>query len=371
MKIVEQLSGELSGALSGADEIWVAVALMNSQGLDYILALAGNATKHFLLGVSLPTEPRVLRKLFEERLHPVVNVRLDKDVFYHPKVYLARRGQAFTGFIGSANCTSAGLNTNIELSIRIDTQSTCRELLRWFEGRYAKASELTKSYLDGYEVRFQRRKLLQKREIKEAKGELKRLEQSTSSILRERERLTRALRRYRQGANYMQVVRERRAAVGRLRQSLDYPNFDIAKMDIDMFFSIPDLGNIVDLPKPTIKRNIQKFSMLLSALCDENIDVAQRYDDALSGRMKIRGVGEGMVSKILTIHKPDKYGVVNETSKRALAKYGIELPRNSSKGEKYRAICGVLRDICSQTNIKDLSVLDHYLYLKGRKKPTT
>ena len=148
---------------------------------------------------------------------------------------------------------------------------------------------------------------------------------------------------------------------------MDYPYFE--NIDVDTFFKIKDLGNIISIPKPTINREIERFSLLLKTLCDENIDIASRYDRAISGDLEIRGVKQGLISKILTIHDPQKYYVENRRTLRAFKYYGIKLPSGLTKGEKYKMTSKMLEEICKKINFKSLAVLDYYLYIEGEDQP--
>jgi hypothetical protein len=97
-------------------------------------------------------------------------------------------------------------------------------------------------------------------------------------------------------------------------------------------------------------------------LCDETIDISIRYDQAFSDQYKIRGVKDGVISKLLTIHRPDVYYVKNTKSVNTLTRYGLTSPHGLSRGQKYKATAQFLIGICKASGIKDLAVLDHYLY---------
>ena len=70
-------------------------------------------------------------------------------------------------------------------------------------------------------------------------------------------------------------------------------------------------------------------------ICDEKNDIEIRYDKALAGNFKIWGVSEGLISKVLTIHDPQKYYVKNKKSDSVLGKYGLQLPKELTPGAKY------------------------------------
>ncbi len=102
-------------------------------------------------------------------------------------------------------------------------------------------------------------------------------------------------------------------------------------------------------------------------LCDENVSIVERYNQAFSPPYKVEGAAQAMVSKILTVHNPDQYFVNNDRAQSALKKYGIEFPRGLKPGEKYKITADVLKEICLRTKIENLAVLDHYLHLEGKK----
>ncbi|MDX2048551.1 MAG: phospholipase D family protein [Chitinophagaceae bacterium] len=365
-KLITKLSDNLIPDIKMSDEIWIAVALLNSTGLKFITdKLPEGCIQSYLVGVDLPTEPKALWTLFEWQLKSnlTVNLYTDKE-YFHPKLYLFRKRNSYKGFIGSANCTNGGLNDNIELTVSIDDQEICKELKVWFEKLSATAKPLTKKFLQTYQDEYSARRERKRDEERAAKREKQELNEEYEATLTERNEFIRVLKNYRRKATeYNDVVAERKATVKELRSTLDYPNF--SNIDIDSFFAIWELGHIIALPKPTIKREIKKFSKLLSMLCDEQTDIAVRYNRALEGDLKIRGINEGLISKLLVIHNPDIYFVKNDKTTTALKKYGIELPRGLSRGDKYKITCKFLRQICKETDIENLAVLDYYLYIEG------
>ncbi len=366
-KLITKLSDDLLHSLRSADEIWIAVALLNSKGLNFVMEhLPEGCIQNYLVGINLPTEPKALWTLFELQFESTqtVNVYTGRE-YFHPKVYLIRRGKKYNAFIGSANCTNGGLNNNIELTVAIDNQENCKTLKLWFEQLSTHGLQLTKGYIQNYQARYSARQKREWVEEKIADIEKQELIKESKATLRERSDFIKMLKSYRKRIKeYKEVVAERTSTVKKLRSSIDYPTF--SDIDIDRLFSIWELGHIISLPKPTINKEIKKFSKLLKMLCDEKIDIAVRYDRALGGDLKIRGINEGLISKLLVAHNPNIYFVKNGKSTKALKKYGIELPRGMSKGNKYKITCTFLRQICKEADIKNLAVLDHYLYLESQ-----
>ncbi len=222
----------------------------------------------------------------------------------------------------------------------------------------------TRSFLDTYTADYETRRTRKKEDERKAKQEKQRASRESEATLEERSKFLKVLRKYRAFKDYHLVKRKRDEVVNALRDSLGYPDF--SDIDIDGFFSIWELGHIISLPKPTIKRQLRKFSRLMTILCDDRIDIATRYDKALQGRLKIRGVSEGLISKVLTVHDPQNYFVKNAKSDIALKKYGIQMPRGLSRGEKYKITSKFLKHICKEAKIHNLAILDYYLYLEGR-----
>ncbi len=105
--IVENLGDELILVLSEADEIWVAVALIKDQALEFILGIVRDTCQqHFLVGVDLPTDPSVLRTLQKREKNGFSEALIfNEKVTFHPKFYLIRTRKTYTLFIGSANMT--------------------------------------------------------------------------------------------------------------------------------------------------------------------------------------------------------------------------------------------------------------------------
>lgn len=222
---------------------------------------------------------------------------------------------------------------------------------------------MTQKFIKNYTSKYEERIKREKEEFKLVMKEKKELNEEIMATFLEKEEFINTLKRYRKLKNHIDVLKEREKSVEELRSSLDYPNFE--DVDVDDFFGIWALGHIIALPKPTIKREIKKFKKLLKMLCDESIDISERYNNALLGNLKIRGINEGLISKILTLHKPELYYVKNNKTEKALKKFGIEIPRGMTKGDKYKITCNILRQICEETKIENLAILDYYLYLEG------
>ncbi|MEO1263500.1 MAG: phospholipase D family protein [Bacteroidota bacterium] len=371
MKMFTQnLQVELKNELQKAEEIWIAVALLTKQGLKFIQENAPISSKqNYILGVDMPTEPRALRMLDKLQYESPVIVKIHSDkAFYHPKVYLIKSKKEYTAFVGSANCTKGGLFSNVELSFIIRDQTACLGLLDWYKKIEENTLRLSTTFIDEYALIYENRKKRKQEEERQVKKTKSKIKAEHFVAMRERKALVKKLKKYRRGKDYDRIKLKRANDVNALRKSLDYPTFN--KVNVDEFFDIWALGHLIAIPKPTLKSDLEKFRRLLRSLIDENVDIAVRMDRVLKqrnikGKYYIRGVSEALVSKVLTAHAPKKYFVKNDKSISTLQDHGLVFPRGLSKGQKYKATNNYLIDICRETEIENLAILDYYLYLES------
>lgn len=364
--LITRLADRLIQEIQDADEIWVAVALLNSGGLNFLLKnLKAGCKQNYLIGVDLPTDPVALKRLYGLKLNSNSRLYTDKKNF-HPKVYLIRKNDAYCAFVGSANCTNGGLFNNVELTIHFTEQETCEELLNWFLEHFYASKELTEEFIKKYQNDYETRKERKNQEEEIVTIEKQALNHEHELILFERSRFIAILNTYRKSKDYQKVVKDRNQMIQQLRDTLDYPNFNT--IDIDRYFLYGELGHLIAIAKPAIKRHIPELKRLLKWLCDENIDIALRYDEAFNGKYKVEGASKAFISKILVLHEPMLYYVKNQMTERALRKYGIQFPRGLTEGEKYKKTTSFLQKICQETGIQDLAVLDYYLYIEGNQE---
>jgi HKD family nuclease len=367
MKLVKQLSEDLKVSLQTANEIWVAVALLNLDGLKFIQSnLPPKCKQHYLIGIDLPTDPKALKELFlQESKSEFIKVKIYSEAeYFHPKVYLIRCGKKFDSFVGSGNCTRGGLRSNVELTVHSKIYKVGTDIKSWYESLGENGKRITLDFLSDYTRKYQDRIKGKGRKEKSIAKDKEKLQEEVEATFEERKKLIKVLKLYRRLPMHKDVLKERSRSVRELKKSLDYPTFK--NVDIDYFFSIWALGHIIALPKPTIKREIRKFRKLLRMLCNEDIDIDKRYNMALlNSDYKINGINEGLISKVLAVHNSKKYFVRNGKIAKALSKYGIETPRGISKGEKYLITTNALLKICEEAKVENLAVLDYYLYLEG------
>lgn len=154
--IVTNLKSDFEELLVTADEIWFAVALIKDSTYDYVQETINKDCKqNFLVGIDLPTNPKVLRNLHSKLKKGLFEVAIYKtESNFHPKVYLFKENDSFTAFIGSSNLTDGGLEDNVELNYKITNQEDCLSILDWFNTLCKESFPLTEENILAYKEQF-------------------------------------------------------------------------------------------------------------------------------------------------------------------------------------------------------------------------
>ena len=107
---------------------------------------------------------------------------------------------------------------------------------------------------------------------------------------------------------------------------------------------------------PKIRANMPLLRKMLMNLLNESASMEKRFNDAVE---TVPGMGKAIVTAILQIVFPDKYGVWNNTSEGGLRALKIwpEFDRGESIGSRYIKINHILRDLSKELGI-DLWTLD-------------
>ncbi|MFZ4797792.1 MAG: phospholipase D-like domain-containing protein [Bacteroidia bacterium] len=150
---------EILNAIQLAEEITICTAFLKFSGLKSLLELINQKKTKvtFFVGTNFyQTEPSALKQLFNDG--HTIYLNREKSPTFHPKIFLFRTQNEVKIFIGSANLTSGGLETNIETSVECNTtiDSTLHndllEQLDYFRTK-SKRIELLETILD-YEKRY-------------------------------------------------------------------------------------------------------------------------------------------------------------------------------------------------------------------------
>lgn len=147
----DSLETFLPDELAQADEAWIAAGLMNATGLRYLDGI--KARIHLLVGIDLPTPPAVLRQLMARTQRAEIDFKVfsSEDTFFHPKLYVTRRGTRYQAYVGSGNFTGGGWRDNVELFWIVDKDADCKKLVDWFCRYMETAILVTEAFIADYE----------------------------------------------------------------------------------------------------------------------------------------------------------------------------------------------------------------------------
>ncbi len=156
---VKNHKAEILNAIQSAEEIIICTAFLKYSGLKTLLEAINKKEfkTTFYVGTNFyQTEPNALKQLFTDG--HIIYLNRDKIPTFHPKIFFFRNQNKVKLYVGSANLTSGGLETNIETSIECDItidsllHSDLIEQLKYFNS-ISKRIEILETILD-YEKRY-------------------------------------------------------------------------------------------------------------------------------------------------------------------------------------------------------------------------
>lgn len=107
----------------------------------------------------------------------------------------------------------------------------------------------------------------------------------------------------------------------------------------------------------------------LVVLVDERLPLKDRLERLrpAGGQVMVKGLGPSVITSILHMINPERYGILNATSESVLRRLGVypELPASASFAVRYEAVNQVLLRLASALGV-DLGLLD---YLFWRVQP--
>lgn len=148
--MVSNLAAQLLPLLNTASEVYIASALINRAGFNFIKSnIPDGCVQSYVVGIDLPTSPDVLQEMFDRQLNSRI---FRSNQTYHPKVYLIRCNDGtLHAFVGSSNTTNGGLYTNVEMSIKASDE-TAEDLMIWYRNLYNTAFIINQQFIDRYRL---------------------------------------------------------------------------------------------------------------------------------------------------------------------------------------------------------------------------
>lgn len=356
MEITDNLKKKLTEAISNATEIRVAVALANETALDMLELRKKVCIVNIVVGVDLPTPTDVLTELHAEFGD---NCRIYLKHFYHPKVYLFRYDNGhLKAFIGSANFTSGGLEKNVEMSIAIDDQSVCNDLLNWFNSIYDDANLITDSFLKKYRPYEKKYRSV----WQEQEDDFCEIANEMNEYAEQEKRIKKDLLKIRNSSKYAEICNVRKEAISRIKDALDYNN-GFRSIDVLSYLDILELGKIRRSYQDDLIGYAEDGSLkkVCKFICDESIELSKRLDATLNGGDKhLNGWGINNVTKLLCVSDPKRYFVYNGAIKKYLNQVGVRIGGDITSS-KYIKLQVLFKQICDELDIDNFAVLDEML----------
>ena len=137
----------------------VAVAFVRNDGIDLIDSL-GLHVSHGIVGDAFnTTEPDAIDRLRKQANTEVRVAEVEGGIF-HPKVYLMPYDDSLAAFVGSANLTRGGIQSNEEANIVLrggKTEDPIPGLLDYFDELWkVRSIEVSDEWMSDYRARFER-----------------------------------------------------------------------------------------------------------------------------------------------------------------------------------------------------------------------
>jgi HKD family nuclease len=359
---------DFQSILEKATAVRIAIAFGHMSGWEEIeehLKRSSAATIQVLLGQAFfQTEPQLLlriKSLQESRSpRPLFEAKLASHIAtFHPKLWIIDNDTTPVSIVGSGNLSRGGLLRNVECGMFTSRSADVDALRDWFDRLWAATHPLTRTYQDyitKYQVINAARKLVNA-QIEAASRELA----DKDATWRRRKAITKAAEYWRSEEGKMEVE-GREAAISRMRSLLDYPSFEFGVDQWREFLRIPELGRIrlghekrmiAELPK--LKGILQKIAAPSTAV-GKSLDMLQA----------IPGIGRNLATKLLAMHQPERFVVVNEPVESALRAFGYDVEMSTGvTGTNYGRFLkdlSVFIDECENVGLRAAPALDAFFY---------
>lgn len=337
-----------------AKEIWIAVALLQTHIAEQLLSNAKKVDKsliHIIVGIDLPTEPNAIETLYNAGCDIQV---FKSNVTFHPKVYVVkRRNGKYSSIVGSANATTAGFTSNIELSVHSNDNHFSKSVIDWFNHIDKRAlRNVDKGFIEVYKKEFvdrQQKNIDQKRQ-----QEKQRIQQLWNTVNEyKRQELIQQLTETLSEISSSQYFRDRDKVVEDIRTAMDVKH-GFKSFNSKQFVEIAELGRIRRSQRNTFYQDDTIIAIKKAYTATE-----ENLADAIDNLCSCKDIGIGYASKIMCVRDSKKYMVINGPAKEFLKRFGIKGISGKISGKRYleisQEIAGLIKDI---PGLKDLAHFD-------------
>lgn len=358
MRILKNIDDVLKSSICKAKDIDIAVAMMTQHGFDLLSKANKDCSVRIVVGTDLPTPTEILRQL-RKKYKKNARHYVSNNTF-HPKVYLFKFSDGSRrAIIGSANFTENGCLNNIELSVELDSDQ-CLGLKTWFEEIFKSSESITEDFLQRYkpyDIKWHHDK-------KENAKILRDIKTSDIETNHKRDKIRNELIELRKSHDCKRLERERTETINQLLEAIDI-NHDFREFDVETFLKQEELGHILSFNKKSLIKSSKNGSLRrLCRMLWTKHSTSVLFDNALDpSKYKVFGVGRNIVSKLLVLKDKHKYFLWNKPTDNFIKAYGIRFEHGTSNGEKYEQLCDLFQQLCQETGISDMAVLDALLYI--------
>jgi hypothetical protein len=157
-------------------------------------------------------------------------------------------------------------------------------------------------------------------------------------------------------------AREREIAIERMRRLLDYPSFEFGVEQWREFLRVPELGRFRLAHEKRTIAGLSQVRELLKKFVTSTLTVAKSVEML----QEISGIGRNLATKLLAMHNPGKFVVVNEPVESALRRFGYEIEMSTRiTGTNYVRFLKELGDFideCEGLGLQAAAALDAFFY---------
>jgi HKD family nuclease len=150
------------------DEFFISVAFVTTGGVATLMNTLKELEEKGVKGKVVVsqylnfTQPEALRKLLR---FTNIELRIATHENSHSKGYVFKKSEYHNLIIGSSNLTASALSTNKEWNLKVSalhSSSIVEKIIGEFDADFKKGTPVTESFIDGYEVIYNKQKILNK-----------------------------------------------------------------------------------------------------------------------------------------------------------------------------------------------------------------
>ncbi|MEZ5941146.1 MAG: HNH endonuclease [Planctomycetaceae bacterium] len=161
---------------------------------------------------------------------------------------------------------------------------------------------------------------------------------------------------------YKSIIDARETVLAKFHPAFTLENIDdLSEATFRDFLAFEHNQHWTGLQRPTkhVCEDMPKLRQSIKRLLDENLTIEGRIDSVMQGgEFHVPGLAVGILSPILLISNPQKYGVWNGKSESALKLLNLwpDFPRGTTIGQKYSTLNAVLQDLSRSTGLDFWSI---------------